>query len=338
MAKEDVAKTTENETENDLQLEFRHTEDEAKDLSLWEKLVEIRRSCNYLQKSNQGHQFRYVGSSQVLGAFRKAMDHYGVMLVPHVMKTQVSDHTTKKGDHRYFTEIWIKYVWLNAHNSDQILEVQWYGQGIDEGEKGPGKAYTYAEKYMMLKIFQVATDKDDPDNFQTPPGNGNQPGNRKPPGNQGKNQGKPPAKKGNGKDDDSLPATDDDVQHVKDLSDMLRAFIGKKPADDWLKETTKWAVVKFDKKGHVTATRGQLKKLYKEIRNKLRDAITIQYTDIMEAFKDKDQEKAEQTHEQILASAAELDKQESVTLDTMSLKALEGALNDLKDTWHKEVG
>src|SRR5690606_10249645 len=43
----------------------------------------------------------------------------------------------------------------------------WYGQGIDiAGEKGVGKALTYAEKYYLLKTFNIATDKDDPDSFQ----------------------------------------------------------------------------------------------------------------------------------------------------------------------------
>ena len=37
---------------------------------------------------------------------------------------------------------------------------------MDDGEKGVGKALTYAEKYFMLKFFNIPTDKDDPDSFQ----------------------------------------------------------------------------------------------------------------------------------------------------------------------------
>jgi len=45
--------------------------------------------------------------------------------------------------------------------------VNWYAQGIDlAGEKGPGKALTYAEKYFLLKFFNIATSADDPDTFQ----------------------------------------------------------------------------------------------------------------------------------------------------------------------------
>jgi hypothetical protein len=39
-------------------------------------------------------------------------------------------------------------------------------EGTDFGERGVGKCYTYNEKYFLLKFFNIATDKDDPDSFQ----------------------------------------------------------------------------------------------------------------------------------------------------------------------------
>lgn len=48
--------------------------------------------------------------------------------------------------------------------------IPWYAQGLDvEGEKGVGKLLTYGEKYLFLKLFNIATDKDDPDSFQDTP-------------------------------------------------------------------------------------------------------------------------------------------------------------------------
>jgi hypothetical protein len=58
-------------------------------------------------------------------------------------------------------------TWVNADKPDEVIECPWYGQGVDiAGEKGVGKALTYAEKYFILKQFNIATDKDDPDAFQ----------------------------------------------------------------------------------------------------------------------------------------------------------------------------
>jgi len=58
-------------------------------------------------------------------------------------------------------------MWVNIDDPSDTAKVSWYAQGVDlAGEKGVGKALTYAEKYFLLKTFNIATDKDDPDAFQ----------------------------------------------------------------------------------------------------------------------------------------------------------------------------
>ena len=42
-----------------------------------------------------------------------------------------------------------------------------YGDGIDTGDKAPGKAMTYSDKYSLLKAYKVATG-DDPDKEASP--------------------------------------------------------------------------------------------------------------------------------------------------------------------------
>jgi hypothetical protein len=56
--------------------------------------------------------------------------------------------------------------WVDTESGESYT-IPWYGQGVDlAGEKGVGKALTYAEKYFILKQFNIPTDKDDPDSFQ----------------------------------------------------------------------------------------------------------------------------------------------------------------------------
>ncbi|MNT28935.1 ERF superfamily protein [compost metagenome] len=58
-------------------------------------------------------------------------------------------------------------TWINADEPTEQIECPWYSQGVDiAGEKGVGKALTYGEKNFILKFFNIATDKDDPDAFQ----------------------------------------------------------------------------------------------------------------------------------------------------------------------------
>ena len=139
---------------------------EKKVKNIYEKLIEVRKSCEYLKKDNAGFQFKFVSSSQTLGSLRKAMDEQGLLLIPSVLENKVSDHTTSKDGHEYFTELVMTFTWVNAEKPEERIDCKWYGQGLDTGEKGVGKALTYAEKYFLLKFFNIATDKDDPDSFQ----------------------------------------------------------------------------------------------------------------------------------------------------------------------------
>ena len=141
-------------------------------MNIYEKLIEVRKAVPYLKKENAGQQYKYVSSSQALGAVRTKIDELGLLLIPSVLDAKYSEllkSTSAKGNETIttLTELTIEYTWLNAENPEEKLSVTWYGQGLDTtGEKGVGKALTYAEKYFMLKFFNIATDKDDPDAFQ----------------------------------------------------------------------------------------------------------------------------------------------------------------------------
>lgn len=135
--------------------------------NLYTKLLEVQKSVNYLQKENSGQQFSYVSSSQVLASIKKSMDEQGLLLAPAITAHEVLQSSTKSGTAMYFTELEIEFTWINANKPDETLKIPFYSQGTDlAGEKGVGKALTYAEKYFLLKFFHIATDKDDPDAFQ----------------------------------------------------------------------------------------------------------------------------------------------------------------------------
>jgi hypothetical protein len=148
-------------------------------MNIYEKLIEVRKTVPYLQKENSGNQYNYVSSSQVLANVRTKMDELGLLLIPKVTDSNVIADTVvnvdkdKSGNEKnkhtttYFTELKMLFTWVNAEEPKETIECPWYGQGVDiAGEKGVGKAMTYAEKYFMLKFFNIATDKDDPDSFQ----------------------------------------------------------------------------------------------------------------------------------------------------------------------------
>lgn len=146
-------------------------------MNIFQKLVEVRKAVPYLQKSQQGQQYQYVGSSQVLAAVREKMDELQLLLIPSItdktLHLSAIEQFNKDSDKpfkrttTYFTELEMKMTWVNAEKPEEKIEIPWYAQGVDiAGEKGVGKALTYGEKYFLLKQFNISTDKDDPDAFQ----------------------------------------------------------------------------------------------------------------------------------------------------------------------------
>jgi len=137
-----------------------------KGLTLSQKLLEIRKSVDYLQKSAKGGQFNYTSSSQVLAAVRSAMNEQGVLLIASVTDAKLTSTPNRNEVLSHFTELWMNMKWVDTESAE-FIDIPWYGQGVDlAGEKGVGKALTYAEKYFILKQFNIPTDKDDPDAFQ----------------------------------------------------------------------------------------------------------------------------------------------------------------------------
>jgi len=138
----------------------------TKTVKLYQKLLEIRKSVDYLQKSTQGAQFNYTSSSQVLAAVRQKMNDLGILLISNVTDCRVTSTPNRNEVLSHFTELDMTMTWVDTESGEE-LSIPWYGQGVDlAGEKGVGKAMTYAEKYFILKQFNIPTDKDDPDSFQ----------------------------------------------------------------------------------------------------------------------------------------------------------------------------
>ena len=142
-----------------------------KTLNVYQRLAEVRKAVPYLKKEQKGAQYQYVGSSDVLGSLHAKINEVGLMLIPEIVGHLVtaSERTNAKGNisNEYFTELEMTMMWVNIDDPSDTAKVSWYAQGVDlAGEKGVGKALTYGEKYFLLKFFNIATDKDDPDTFQ----------------------------------------------------------------------------------------------------------------------------------------------------------------------------
>jgi hypothetical protein len=132
-------------------------------LSLKEKLVEIRRRIGQIEKRgiNQSGNYRYVRAADLAGPIGDLLAQFGVILLPRlesIYSVPVTDRTGQ--DER--THVVVAYTFVDAKTSEE-LTVKLAGTGIDPGDKAVAKAQTCALKYALLQTFLIATG-DDPEN------------------------------------------------------------------------------------------------------------------------------------------------------------------------------
>jgi hypothetical protein len=99
-------------------------------------------------------QYRFHSHDDVTAALHPLLVKHGITMIPTVTKH------TQEGNR---TEAEVSVVFSNADDpSNDNFVVQYFGYGVDSGDKGPGKAISYACKYAALKTFCLSTG-DDPD-------------------------------------------------------------------------------------------------------------------------------------------------------------------------------
>lgn len=125
------------------------------DLNIYQKIVAVMRDIDCIQKSDKkvNGQYTFVSHDQVTSALHPVLVKHGIVVVPTVETcVQVGNRT----------EVTLNVSFVNADVPVDRFSVVSIGYGIDQADKGPGKAVSYAYKYALLKTFCLET-SDDPD-------------------------------------------------------------------------------------------------------------------------------------------------------------------------------
>ena len=70
----------------------------------------------------------------------------------------------------FFTRVQTEYTFVNIDSPEDRFTTIVFSEGIDPGDKGSGKAMTYADKYAVMKAYKISTG-DDPDEQASEPTN-----------------------------------------------------------------------------------------------------------------------------------------------------------------------
>ena len=147
--------------------------EEKQELNLFQKIADVKANIDGFTKDAKSYNYSYVSGSQVLHRIRNKMIENNLLLVPktseeNYKQIDVTRFNKKAGREittsEFIVEMKLTYVWINADKPEEQFEVTFYAVGQqDDVSKAHGTALTYAERYLLMKFFNIPTDEDDAD-------------------------------------------------------------------------------------------------------------------------------------------------------------------------------
>ena len=138
--------------------------------NIYKRMLDVESELRIVAKNlNVGYgnfKYRATGEADVLLAIKPLEAKHGIYSYPY-KRTIIKEKELEKG---YMERVETVYRFVNVDDPSDFLDITSYGDGIDTGDKGPGKAMTYCDKYALMKAYKIVTG-DDPDQDPSPAGN-----------------------------------------------------------------------------------------------------------------------------------------------------------------------
>lgn len=130
---------------------------------LIKKINQDKRLVPDLMKAENGNNFRAISESAILDVIDPALHETGWFYTVKIKKSdlQIREAYGSKGKKLQFiatVEIALDFFYDDPdynYYHDDGCHTEAVGMGIDDNDKAMGKAYTYAVKYALLKLFRL---------------------------------------------------------------------------------------------------------------------------------------------------------------------------------------
>ncbi len=142
---------------------------EIKEMNLYQRIISVRNKVDYIQKtksvSTGGGSYKAITHDDVTGILREHMNTFGIVCVPTLVKSFANDRVGDAKQFRY--DATYSFDFVNADKPEEKLTIAIEAHAMDNADKAPGKALSYAKKYAMLKLFEIETGDDEESRYST---------------------------------------------------------------------------------------------------------------------------------------------------------------------------
>jgi hypothetical protein len=137
-------------------------------MNLYEKIQAVSSEIMSIEKDMKvgtgTSAYKAVSDLSVTKKVKEAEEKYRLVSIPvrqEVIHHEVIRITEKEKDRlMYHFVVKMTTRFVDVENPADFLEVETFGHGLDSGDKGFGKASTYARKYALLNAYKIATGED----------------------------------------------------------------------------------------------------------------------------------------------------------------------------------
>lgn len=155
-------------------------------MNIFEKMQKVTDEMSVVEKGlnvqvNKTSSYKAVSERDILDNVKPLETKYGIYSYPFARKVIDSDTLVKETEfvnartddvtttktNTLFMRLETIYRFVNIEKPEEYVDITTYGDGLDTGDKAPGKAMTYADKYALMKAYKISTG-DDPDKEPSP--------------------------------------------------------------------------------------------------------------------------------------------------------------------------
>lgn len=138
------------------------------DKNLFQRINDVRKAIAYIQKdksvSTGGGSYKAVTHDTVTAIVRGPMIEAGIVCFPSLVTSEFNlpligtDGSTAK---QRLYEATYDFMFVNEDKPSDSLTIRIQAHAMDNADKAPGKALSYAKKYALLKLFELETGEDE---------------------------------------------------------------------------------------------------------------------------------------------------------------------------------
>jgi len=135
---------------------------------LLQKIQKVSTECKSIEKDmvvgKGSYSYRAVSDYAVTLKVKEAEEKNGIVSIPisqELIKTEIIKGVKPDGK-EMITYADVVKLTLRIYDieTEKFIDVESFGRGLDSGDKGFGKAATYARKYALLNAYKIATGED----------------------------------------------------------------------------------------------------------------------------------------------------------------------------------